>query len=109
MRHLSTSRRERTSSTIATLATAGIVAVAASVAAPGISRAEPANDADRIGGYVYDVGVLRPAGILKTVFGAVFWIPAYPLALGSEQRSSVTERLVTEPAKDTFTRPLGEF
>lgn len=91
------------------LAAITAVALVTSFGAAGVVSAEPANETDRIGGYVYDVGVLRTSGLLKTVFGAVIWVPAYPLAIASEQRSTVTERLVTEPAKDTFTRPLGEF
>jgi hypothetical protein len=68
-----------------------------------------ANEADRWGGTAYDLGLLRTTGLLKTVIGAVLWVPAYPLAIGSDQRESVSERLVVEPARDTFTRPLGEF
>ena len=88
---------------IATVIVTGICFVA------GSAHAEPANDADRVGGYVYDVGILRTTGLLKVVIGSVLWLPAYPMAIASEQRKIVTERLVTEPAHDTFKRPLGDF
>lgn len=93
-------------STLASIAAASTLAV---FAAPAGAQAEPRNDADRVGGAVYDVCVLRPASLLKTVFGAVFLVPSYPLSLGSAQRSRIVEILVTDPAKDTFTRPIGDF
>lgn len=95
--------RGRSPKRIAAIVATGICVVA------GSAQAEPANDTDRVGGYVYDIGVLRTTGLLKTVIGSVLWVPAYPMAIASEQGRVVTERLVTEPARDTFKRPLGEF
>lgn len=95
--------RGRSPRRIATIIATGICIVA------GSAHAGPANDADRVGGYVYDVGILRTTGLLKVVIGSVLWLPAYPMAIASEQKRTVTERLVTEPAHDTFERPLGDF
>ncbi len=85
------------------------LAAATCVLFAGSAAAEPQNEADRIGGIVYDVGVLRTTGLLKLVIGSALWVPAYPMSLGSEQNPQVTESLVTEPARDTFQRPLGDF
>jgi hypothetical protein len=98
-------------STLAVIAM--LFALAISFAVPGAVSAEPTSvpesGVDRVGGYVYDVAILRTTGVLKTAIGAAFLIPAYPISLASEQNASIVERLVTEPAKDTFTRPIGDF
>jgi hypothetical protein len=91
---------------VAVSTTAGLLCLVAS----GAARAEqPSNDVDRVGGYVFDVALLRTTGLVQTVIGAVILVPAYLLSLGSGQSGTIVERCVAEPARYTFERKLGDF
>lgn len=65
--------------------------------------------ADRIGGYVFDSLILRPAGAVMLVVGSVFAIPSYPLAMSTGNQKAVLERCVLDPYDYTFTRSIGDF
>ena len=65
---------------------------------------EPSGDA-----MLYDTIVLRPVGIVATVVGSVFWLISLPFSAAGDNVDTATEKLVKEPAKYTFDRPLGEF
>ena len=75
----------------------------------GSAVAEPANETDRIGGYVFDSLILRPSGLVLLVFGSVFAIPSYPLSMIDGTQDVVLERCVLDPYEFTFTRPIGDF
>lgn len=57
---------------------------------------------------IADVVIMRPAGIAATVIGSVLYVvtlPAtYPMGYGAKS----LDKLVMEPARYTFTRPIGE-
>jgi predicted outer membrane protein len=56
-----------------------------------------------------DLVLVRPLGIAATVIGTVFYVVAYPFsAMGGNTEESY-QKLVVEPAKHAFKRPLGEF
>ena len=56
-----------------------------------------------------DLVLIRPLGIAATIVGTVFYVVAYPFsAMGGNTEESY-QKLVVEPAKHTFKRPLGEF
>ena len=56
-----------------------------------------------------DLLLVRPAGILATLFGSAVFIIGIPFsALGGNTRDTY-EKLVVEPAKYTFKRPLGDL
>jgi len=76
---------------------------------PGSALAEPANETDRVGGYVFDSLILRPSGLVLLVIGSVFAIPSYPLSMISGNQDSVLERCVLDPYEFTFKRPIGDF
>ena len=90
---------------------AAILALAILLAAlpAAAALAEPANEADRYGGYVFDGLILRPAGVALLVFGSVFAIPSYPLSMISGSQKIVLERCVLDPYDYTFTRKIGDF
>jgi hypothetical protein len=54
-----------------------------------------------------DVFVLRPFGIAATVLGSVTFVVALPFTLLSRSVDKAAQRLVVDPAKFTFVRPLG--
>ena len=65
---------------------------------------EPSGDA-----MLYDMVVIRPAGLVATAVGSVVWLISLPFSALGDNVDIATEKLVKEPAAYTFKRPLGEF
>ena len=61
------------------------------------------------GAMMYDLFVLRPAGLVATVLGSALWVVTLPFSAAGENLDTATEKLVKQPAAYTFSRPLGEF
>ena len=61
------------------------------------------------GAMMYDLIVLRPVGAVATVIGSVVWLVSLPFSAAGDNSEVATTKLVKEPAKFTFKRPLGEF
>jgi hypothetical protein len=58
---------------------------------------------------VADLLLLRPLGIVATVMGTAFFIVSVPFsALGGNTREAF-HKLVIDPARFTFKRPLGKL
>ena len=67
-------------------------------------------DLDEKGGYmVGDLAVLRPLGIVATAVGALVYVISLPFSLAGGNEQEARQKLVIDPAKYTFSRPLGEF
>jgi hypothetical protein len=58
---------------------------------------------------VVDVLLVRPISLVGSILGTAFFIVALPVALTSGSVDSVARKLVVEPWKFTFARPVGEF
>lgn len=58
---------------------------------------------------VADVLVARPVGLVTTVVGSVVYVVSLPFSLLGGNEKQVRQKLVVEPIKFTFKRPLGEF
>jgi hypothetical protein len=65
--------------------------------------------ADDGGAIVIDVIVARPACLAATIVGGAFFVLSLPFALTSRSVRWTKETLVVNPARATFTRPLGDF
>ena len=65
---------------------------------------EPSGDA-----MMYDMIVMRPAGLVATVVGSAVWLISLPFSALGDNVDTATKKLVKEPAAYTFKRPLGEF
>ena len=82
-----------------------------------LSPAAQAMDADDssaegragVGAITADLLVLRPAGVVMSLFGVVLFIPAAILSLptGWDNVMDGYELLIREPFHETFQRPLG--
>lgn len=60
------------------------------------------------GAMAFDLVVVRPVGLVATVLGAGLFVLQLPLSLiQGEAPSDPAQKLVVEPAKFTFDRPLG--
>ncbi len=58
---------------------------------------------------VGDVVLARPGCFLATIFGSVVFVVALPFAATSGSVKATADTLIGQPARATFTRPLGDF
>jgi hypothetical protein len=56
-----------------------------------------------------DIAVARPVSFAMTIIGSVLFVVSLPIAATSGCVDKAAKTLVVAPAKDTFTRPLGDF
>jgi hypothetical protein len=56
-----------------------------------------------------DVVVARPTTFALTILGSVLFVVSLPVAATSGCVDKAAKALVAAPARDTFTRPLGDF
>lgn len=56
-----------------------------------------------------DLLLMRPAGIAATLAGSVVFVLALPFTLISGDTQHSLDKLIKEPGKYTFNRPLGYF
>jgi len=58
---------------------------------------------------MWDLVAVRPFSIAASVIGSAFFIVSYPFAALGGNADVAGEKLVKEPFRYTFKRPLGEF
>jgi hypothetical protein len=79
--------------------------------APNAARAEAFEDSMDDCAYpkLFDLMVMRPLSFTALAVGSVLWVPLAPwtAATSRSDMDTVTTKLVTEPARFTFGRPLG--
>jgi hypothetical protein len=56
-----------------------------------------------------DILLVRPLGIVATVFGSAVFIVALPFSLLGGNTEATYQSLVAAPAKFTFQRPIGDI
>jgi hypothetical protein len=56
-----------------------------------------------------DVLIVRPLTLVGTVLGTALFVVALPFSIPSGSVKMTAKKLIVEPFKFTFTRPLGEF
>jgi hypothetical protein len=56
-----------------------------------------------------DLLVLRPLGLAATILGTAFFLVTLPITAGVGNTEIAGEKLVKEPGKFTFNRPLGKL
>lgn len=57
---------------------------------------------------IFDLIVLRPFGLIGTALGTAAFIVSLPFSLPTKSADEAAQRLVVDPAKYTFARPLGQ-
>jgi hypothetical protein len=77
---------------------------------PGVFAQDPLMDEQiTTENMVADALIVRPLGICATILGVGFFIISLPFsALGGNVKEA-GKKLIVDPAKFTFARPLGEF
>jgi len=86
-----------------------------------------ASSGPSVGSKIFDCAVLRPFGLVTTIVGGVFFVPAAAVASAvffvpptvlfehrdrvriAESFKTAWEHFVVPPVENTFTRPLGDF
>lgn len=61
------------------------------------------------GRMTFDALLIRPAGILGTALGLAVYIVSLPFSAPGGNHKAAYQKLVVDPARHTFKRPLGEF
>jgi hypothetical protein len=61
------------------------------------------------GKMVVDFGLVRPLGIVATVAGSAIFLASLPFSISGGNAGEVMQKLVVEPARFSFTRPLGKL
>ena len=95
---------------IAVILAAAALAVAAQAAQAQAAAPEPVIDrAPSAEAMTFDLFVMRPLGLVGTIAGTAIFIVALPFELVTWTFQEPARRLVGEPARFTFTRPLGDL
>ena len=58
---------------------------------------------------IADVAVVRPVCLAATAIGSAFFVISLPIAAMSRSTKKAAHVLVVNPARATFTRPLGDM
>jgi hypothetical protein len=75
-----------------------------------LSAATPAvADEDKSLNALADVALVRPGCFVATIGGTALFIVALPFAAMSKSVKKTAHTLIANPAKATFTRPVGDF
>lgn len=61
------------------------------------------------GAIFFDIILTRPLGIVATAVGAVVFVLGLPFTILSKSVGTSAGKLVKDPLKYTFTRPVGEL
>jgi len=56
-----------------------------------------------------DVLIVRPVTLVGTLLGTALFVVALPFSIPSGSVKMTAKKLIVEPFKFTFTRPLGKF
>lgn len=58
---------------------------------------------------VFDLALVRPLGIVGIVLGTTAFVLSLPFSAPGKNTEEAFQRLMADPAKYTFNRPLGDF
>jgi hypothetical protein len=58
---------------------------------------------------IVDGLLLRPGGIIATVVGTAVFVVTLPFSIPTRSVDKAAQKLIVDPAKYTFVRPLGQI
>ena len=76
---------------------------------PALAQENEADSDITAASMIGDLFVLRPLGFAATILGTAFFLVTLPITAGVGNTEVAGERLVKEPGKFTFDRPLGKL
>lgn len=53
--------------------------------------------------------LLRPAGVVATIVGTLAFVVILPFSIPTKSVDKAAQKLIVDPAKYTFVRPLGQI
>jgi len=53
--------------------------------------------------------LLRPGGVIATILGTVVFVVTLPFSIPTKSVEKAAQKLVVDPARYTFVRPLGQI
>lgn len=86
-----------------------VIALSLVAATPALAAVNDEASTPSATAMAFDVAVVRPVSLVATVAGTGLFIVSLPFSLLGHNTDKAGERLVAEPAKYTFARPLGNF
>lgn len=78
-------------------------------AGEGPSRIQPPEGEVSAEAIIADGLLVRPFGVAATVLGSVAFVLMLPFSIPTKSVNKTAQKLVVDPAKYTFTRPLGQL
>ena len=60
-------------------------------------------------GIIADGLLLRPGGVVATLLGTVVFVVTLPFSIPTQSVDKAAQKLIVDPAKYTFARPLGQI
>lgn len=91
-------------------AAAGAALVLCSSLAVADEYSDSLDGSPSAGAMAFDLLIVRPVGLVATILGTGLFVLQLPLSLiQGEPPSDPAKKLVVEPARYTFDRPLGEM
>ena len=61
------------------------------------------------GAIIADGLLLRPGGIVATVLGTAVFVVTLPFSIPTKSVDKAAQKLIVDPARYTFVRPLGQI
>ena len=61
------------------------------------------------GAMIFDALMLRPLGAVAAVFGTAVWVVSLPVTVISGDVERTGSKLIADPLRYTFKRPLGDI
>jgi hypothetical protein len=87
----------------------GLAAIPVAHGADVQERPQTEKEAKDAGVVAMDLLIARPLGILATVAGGAIFLVSLPISAMTGQTRMVYEKMVREPARYAFKRPIGDF
>jgi hypothetical protein len=79
------------------------------IVSPALAQDSEADSDITAASMIGDLFVLRPLGLVATILGTAFFFVTLPITAAVGNTEVAGEKLVKEPGKFTFNRPLGKL
>ena len=88
---------------------AAVLLTALITAAPAVQADEVRYGDPSFSSMLIDGAVARPLGLGATVVGTAIWVVTLPFSALGGNVGEAADKLIVDPARFTFVRPLGEL
>lgn len=74
-----------------------------------LAKSEALSESNSAGGMAVDLLLVRPVGVVSVVLGSAVFLVALPFSVLGGNTGEAAKKLIADPVKFTFKRPLGDF